>query len=65
MAQVQQREPVRWLNYHDDVDVDFASPMGPNTMGERLWPVTSSYDPKTNVTRVGLSYVAPPAKAAA
>lgn len=35
-------------------------PKGPNTIGEALWPVTADYDPETNKTRVGFSYIAPP-----
>lgn len=32
---------------------------GPNTLRELLHPVTAIYDPETDRTRVGLSYLAP------
>lgn len=60
MPDIAAREPVRWLNYAGPVAVDFQRPLGPNTMGEYLWPVTAHRDPEKNQTRVGLSYIAPP-----
>ena len=53
------REPVTWLNYSGRVQINPLAPMGPNAIGELLWPVLAEYDAKTDRTRVGLSYVAP------
>jgi hypothetical protein len=61
MPDLTPREPVRWLNYRGQVSVDFTEPLGPNTMGEYLWPVAAHFDPATGCTRVGLSFIAPPA----
>lgn len=53
------REPSTWLNYRGKVEINPLVPMGPNTIGELLWPVVAEYDASTDRTRVGLSYVAP------
>lgn len=54
------RPPVRWLNYPGDrTRIDHGTPLGPNTLGEWLWPVEAAYDPVTDRTRVGLSYIPP------
>lgn len=53
------RRPVRWLNYPGDrTAIDHDTPLGPNLLGELLWPVEATYD-VTDRTRVGLSYIAP------
>ena len=54
------REPVRWLNYARPVVPDPYVPMGPNTTPEWLWPVAVANGGR----RVGLSYIAPPERAA-
>lgn len=56
------RSAVRWLNYTGRVEVDMGKPMGPNALGELLYPVTVEYDADSNATRVGFSFVAPPAE---
>jgi hypothetical protein len=53
------REPVAWLNYSGRVEINPLVPMGPNTLGEWLWPVAAEYDAKKDRTRVGLSHIAP------
>ena len=45
------------LTYSKGVRPDPAVPMGPNTLGEHLWPVT--VEDLGDRTRVGFSYVAP------
>jgi hypothetical protein len=62
MSDIVSREPVQWLNYSGRVEIDPATPMGPNTIGEWLWPVVVEYDAETDRSRVGLSYVAPTAE---
>lgn len=56
------RPAVKFLNYAGDVTAGFdpEQPVGPTTMGEALWPVSSTYDPELKRTRVGFSYIAPP-----
>lgn len=67
---IERRRPVTWLNYPGDVTAGIVEllersiPMGPNTIGEWLWPVSAAFDVETNRTRVGFSYVQPPAVAA-
>lgn len=62
-----QRRPVTWLNYPGDVTaavaelIDNRVPMGPNTIGEWLWPVSASFDVTADRTRVGFSYLPPAA----
>lgn len=63
---IEQRQPVCYLNYNRDVVAAIAdmieggtAAFGPSTMGEAVWPVEAEFDPKTGRTRVGLSYVAP------
>jgi hypothetical protein len=63
MPDLKTREPVQWLNYRGRVSIEPGSPMGPNLMGEYLWPVVAEYDPETDTTRVGLSFIAPPTEA--
>ncbi len=58
-----ERRPIGFLNYRRDVTVaigrmvDTGQPMGPNYMGELMWPVTAEYDAETNMTRVGFSLI--------
>jgi hypothetical protein len=59
MPDQKQREPVTWLNYNGRVSINPGRPMGPNTLGEYLWPVTAQYDEATDRTCVGLSHIAP------
>lgn len=55
------RKAVENLNYNGELkDIDPRRPLGPNTLGEWLWPVETEYDPQTNRTRLGLSFIAPP-----
>ena len=55
------RRPTAALTYHGDQrGIDPRWSLGPNTLGEWLWPVTADYDPATDRTRVGLSYIRPP-----
>lgn len=53
------RQPVAgWLNYPAGSDYpDPMRPMGPNTLGERLWPVVGERDETR--TRVGFAYQPP------
>jgi hypothetical protein len=54
------RKPTRRLNYRGRVNrPNPAVPMGPNYSDELLYPVTYSYDPKTKMSQVGLSYIVP------
>lgn len=54
------RLPVRFLNYPGDVrGILNEGRKGPTMFNEWVYPVTASYDPKTNKTRVGFSYIAP------
>lgn len=59
------RQPTGWANYRGNVlagvtrDIDSGRPKGPNYMGELMWPVEATYDPETDKTRVGFSYMAP------
>lgn len=59
------RKPTGWATYRRDVRVgiqraiDSGQPMGPNYMGELMWPVEATYDPKTDSTRVGFTLVPP------
>ena len=60
------RKPTSFLNYTGDrrgILNDPATRLGPNTLGEWLYPVTAEYDAEKNRTRVGLSLVAPEAVA--
>ena len=57
---VDDRLPAHFLNYSGHVVPDCHAPMGPNTRGETLWPVTAEYDEAADKTRVGLTYTAPP-----
>lgn len=40
--------------------IDSLIPMGPNYMGEPMWPVSAEYDPASQKTRVGFTLVPPP-----
>jgi hypothetical protein len=55
------RQPTGWATYPGDHRhlAGRAEPMGPNYMGEPMWPVTADYDAETNRTRVGFSLVSP------
>ncbi len=55
----QQRQPIGFANYPGKCSVDFTRAMGPNYMGELMWPVTAEYDAETNTTRVGFSLIPP------
>lgn len=39
--------------------IELGRPMGPNYMGEAMWPVSAEYDAESNTTRVGFSLIAP------
>lgn len=53
------------INYPGNVtagiarDIATGIPYGPNYMGELMWPVDATYDPDTDRTRVGLTFLAP------
>lgn len=47
----------------DAIASDQPQPMGPNYIGEWMWPVSAEYDAELNVTRVGFSLIAPEASA--
>jgi hypothetical protein len=59
------RVPVKWLNYPgrtsniltEGIEQDGK---GPTDSGERLYPVQVEYDPDTDTSRVGFSYVRTP-----
>lgn len=55
------RPAVAWCTYPGNVTSGFRPDQakGPNTLGEDLWPVQAIYNPATNSTRVGFSYIAP------
>lgn len=58
------RKPSSFLNYTGDRRSILDNPgqrLGPNLLGEWLYPVTAEYDAEENRTRVGLSLVAPEA----
>lgn len=55
----QQRQPIGFANYPGKCSVDFMRAMGPNYMGELMWPVTAQYLPDQDVTRVGFSLIRP------
>ena len=57
------RQPVAgFLTYGPDIDVPNPRiPMGPNTLGEQLWPVT--IERTAEQTRIGFAYAEPPARA--
>ena len=51
-----------WLNYPAGIDApDPRVPMGPNTLGEWLWPV--QIECSAECTRIGFSYTRPPTPA--
>jgi hypothetical protein len=60
-----ERQPAGWANYSGKAypalcrDITAGLPMGPNYMGELMWPVQAIYDPETDTTRVGFSLVPP------
>jgi hypothetical protein len=57
------RKPTGHANYPGNVtaaiarDIESGRPFGPSYMGEQMWPVTATYDPETDRTRVGFSLV--------
>ena len=53
------RTAVRFASYRGRVEIDPTCPMGPNTLGEALWPVEATYDAESDRTRVGFSFLAP------
>lgn len=63
---VDTRRPIGHANYHRDVTNDIArhitegTAMGPNDLGEYMWPVEAICDPDTGVTRVGFTLIPPP-----
>lgn len=49
-----------FLNYKGDrSNMQHPQAMGPNTLGEVLYTVSAEYDPETDRTRVGLTWVKP------
>jgi len=59
---VTERHPTGYATYPNDHThlAGRVEPMGPNAMGELMWPVTADYDPETNKTRVGFSLIPHP-----
>lgn len=53
------RRATCWLTYPSRVRPDPHKPMGPNLLGELLWPVETT-DLTDGGTRVGFSLIAPP-----
>jgi hypothetical protein len=55
------------LNYPGDCTrsiearIESMVPMGPNYLGELMWPVFAEYDAETKTTRVGFTLAPPPA----
>lgn len=64
------RAAIGYMNYSGDqrhaIEEQIASgvPMGPNYLGEHMWPVDVVYDAETDVSHVGFSLIPPPAVAA-
>lgn len=57
---VTNRPPTCWINYRGNVVPDPEKPMGPNLLGELLWPVDVQPNvPHDGWTCVGFSTVAP------
>lgn len=54
------RQATCWLNYPGKVVPDPFRPLGPNLLGELLWPIEVTRDEQANTTRVGFSLIAPP-----
>lgn len=60
------RRPIGHANYQRDVTADIqrhiteGTALGPNHMGEYMWPVTAVFDPATGVTRVGFTLIPAP-----
>jgi hypothetical protein len=54
-----ERRPIGFANYPGDHThlAGRDEPMGPNYMGELMWPVTAERDPKTDRTKVGFSLI--------
>lgn len=52
-------KPAHWINYKGDVRNGLPQTMGPNLLNEILFPVVAEYDPKTNMTRVGVAHLQP------
>lgn len=54
------RSPTCWINYRAIVVPDPMKPMGPNLLGELLWPVDVQHNvPHEGWTCVGFSLIAP------
>lgn len=53
------RSALVWLNYNklDPKNINPFTPLGPNTLGEYLWPV--EVDMKNELDRLGFSFAAP------
>jgi hypothetical protein len=53
------------MNYPGDVtaaiaaDIESGRAMGPNYLGEHMWPVDAVFDPEKNATHVGFSLIPP------
>src|SRR5690242_15161163 len=61
-----ERKPTGWATYSGSAHASLITrlmddrPMGPNYMGEWMWPVEVIYDPDSDTTRVGFSLMPPP-----
>ena len=59
------RQAIGWATYRGAAyagicrDITEGRPMGPNYMGELMWPVEAVYEPDSDTTRVGFSLMAP------
>lgn len=56
------RSPVKFANYRGHAAPDPRQPVGPNLLGEVLWPVSVEYDAEADRSRVGYSFAPPKVK---
>jgi hypothetical protein len=60
-----ERQPTGWATYSGKAypalcrHLTEGHPMGPNYMGELMWPVQVVYDPDEDTTRAGFSLMPP------
>ena len=61
------RKATCFLNYRGDVvdaieeRIKSGMPFGPTALREPVWPLWANYNSESDTTRVGCSYMAPPA----
>lgn len=60
------RAAIGYMNYRGDCtagiaeQIESGAPMGPNYLGEHMWPVDVVYNPDTDTTHVGFTLIPPP-----